>query len=101
MAESVSRHGVGAQITIGGEPQRTVVGFPGDTDLVTKSYAQQSFAEDGILFNGSMFMCARHNDEDIERTVRAFDRTCETIASGTPLRPLLAGAPVAPVFREP
>ena len=67
----------------------------------TKSYVQQTFAEHGILFNGSMFICARHSDDDIDRTLAAFASACDAIVVTPDLRPLLSGAPVSPVFRAP
>lgn len=101
LAVSVARHGLGHRIRISGEPQRTVVSLLSDPDLVTKSFVQQTFAEHGILFNGSMFICARHTEEDIRRTSVAFEGACEVIATTEDLRPLLVGPPVAPVFRAP
>jgi glutamate-1-semialdehyde aminotransferase len=101
LASARERHGVGSVVTVSGEPERAVVGFAGDQPLVTKSWVQQCFAEDGILFNGSMFICARHSDDDIARTVASFDRALAVIARGDDLRPRLKGDPVQPVFRAP
>jgi glutamate-1-semialdehyde aminotransferase len=98
---SVASHGVTERVTVGGEPQRTVVGFPGADGLVTRSWVQQSLAQAGILFNGSMFICARHTTADIDRTIEAFDRSLVAIAAGDDLRTRLVGAPVQPVFRRP
>ncbi len=97
----VARHGVDGVITVDGEPQRTVVGIGGTDPLVTKSFVQQCQAEAGCLFNGSLFICARHTDDDVERMLAGFDRAFEVIASGADLRPLLVGDPVQPVFRAP
>jgi glutamate-1-semialdehyde aminotransferase len=98
---TVDRHGLGTRLRISGEPQRSVVSVLDDVGLVTKSFVQQTFAEHGVLFNGSMFICARHTAEDIDGTISAFDAACATVASGVELRPLLAGDPVAAVFRAP
>jgi glutamate-1-semialdehyde aminotransferase len=101
LRESASRHGVGDRVQISGEPQRTVVSFQDDPDLVTKSFVQQTLAAHGVLFNGSLFMCGRHNDSDVARTMTAFDDAFATINGSSDLRPLLVGSPVAPVFRTP
>jgi glutamate-1-semialdehyde aminotransferase len=97
----VASHGVAERVTVGGEPQRTVVSFPGADALITRSWVQQTFAQAGILFNGSMFICARHTDADIDRTIEAFDHSLSAIANGDDLRARLVGEPVQPVFRQP
>jgi glutamate-1-semialdehyde aminotransferase len=100
-AAAVDRHGVGRRVRISGEPERTVVSFGGDDHLVTKSWVQQCLAQDGILFNGSMFICARHSADDIARTVASFDRAVAALAGDADLADQLVGPPVQPVFREP
>ena len=99
LAECVTRHGVGDRVTVGGEPQRTVVGFTGAEHLVDKSWVQQCFAEAGVLFNGSLFVCARHTGSDAERAVEAFDTALAAMATGEDLTGRLVGPPVEPVFR--
>lgn len=98
---SIAAHAVGDRISVGGEPHRSVVGFGGDDALVVKSFVQQVVAQHGILFNGSMFICARHSDADIDATAAAFDEAFVEIAKGDALEPRLLGAPVRPVFRSP
>jgi glutamate-1-semialdehyde aminotransferase len=98
---SVASHGVTDRVTVGGEPQRTVVGFPGADGLLVRSWVQQSLAQAGILFNGSMFICARHTTTDIDRTIEAFDHSLAALAAGDDLRARLVGEPVQPVFRQP
>lgn len=98
---TVDRHGVGHLVRVGGEPQRGVVGFAGPEPLLTKSWVQQCQAEAGCLFNGSLFVCARHTHADLERIVGGFDRAFAALASGDDLRGHLVGPPVAPVFRAP
>lgn len=100
MTDAVMKHDVAHRVHISGEPARTVVSFPGPDSLVDRSWIQQSFAEDGILFNGSMFVSASHDDIDIDKTLRSFDAALETLASED-VQPLLKGAPVQPVFRKP
>ena len=97
----IDKYQVADRVRVGGEPERAVVGFAGDNPLVTKSWVQQVLGEHGILFNGSMFICARHTEADIERTLDAFDGAFDGIASGADLSALLKGEPVQPVFRTP
>ena len=99
LAASVERHGVGDRVTVGGEPHRTVVGFAGADHLVTKSWVQQCLAEAGILFNGSLFTCARHTEADVTATVAAFDAALAPLAAGDDVAARLVGPPVEPVFR--
>jgi glutamate-1-semialdehyde aminotransferase len=97
----IDRHGVGRRVTVGGEPQRAVVGFTGDDALVVKSFVQQTLAQHGCLFNGSMFICARHSDDDIDRALDAFDEALATLATAADVSRLLVGPAVQPVFRTP
>ena len=97
----VANHGLDGLVTVDGEPQRTVVGVGGVAPLVAKSWIQQCQAEAGCLFNGSIFICARHTDDDVASMLAGFDRAFEALAAGTDLRPLLLGDPVQPVFRAP
>ena len=101
LAGLIDKYQVADRVRVGGEPERAVVGFAGDNPLVTKSWVQQVLGEHGILFNGSMFICARHTEADIERTLDAFDGAFDAIASGADLAALLKGEPVQPVFRTP
>jgi len=86
-------------VRVGGEPERAVVAFTGDDHLVTKSWIQQVLGEHGILFNGSMFISARHTEADIQQTLKAFEVAFERIASRDDLRAMLKGDPIQPVFR--
>jgi glutamate-1-semialdehyde 2,1-aminomutase/spore coat polysaccharide biosynthesis protein SpsF len=101
LRDTVEAHGVGDRVTVGGEPQRTVVTFPGEDELLHKSWVQQCFAEEGVLFNGSLFVCARHSEADLARALAAFDRALGGLADGDDLEERLAGPPVRPVFRKP
>jgi len=97
----VARHGVGGLVTVGGEPERSVVGFVGPDELLWRSWVQQVFADHAILFNGSMFVSASHDEADIDRAIGAFDAALATMATGADPRGLLRGPPVQPVFRKP
>ena len=101
LTDLVARNKVGDRVVVGGEPQRSVVTFPDDDQQVVKSWVQQVLAQHGVLFNGSMFICARHSDDDVDRALEAFGIAFETLASGTDVSGLLLGPPVQPVFRKP
>lgn len=97
----IDRHGVDGRVSVGGEPQRSVLGFTGPDDLVVKSWVQQCLIEAGSLFNGSMFICARHTDSDVDATLAAFDTAFAALRDHADVGDLLAGAPLQPVFRAP
>ena len=101
MSAAVDEHGLAGRVRIGGEPPRTVVAFSGPDHLVVRSWVQQEMAEAGILFNGSMFICARHSDEDVDRALAAFDGALATLATQGDVAGLLGGPPVQAVFRTP
>jgi glutamate-1-semialdehyde aminotransferase len=101
LANLIGEHGVADRVRVGGEPHRTVIGFGGDEPLVVKSWVQQCLVERGVLFNGSMFVCARHSDEDVDRALAAFGEAFAELAIRRDVSPLLKGPPVEPVFREP
>jgi glutamate-1-semialdehyde 2,1-aminomutase/spore coat polysaccharide biosynthesis protein SpsF len=101
LRDLVSTHGVGDRVRIGGEPQRAVVAFAGADNLVVRSWVQQRLIEEGCLFNGSMFICARHTEADIEQALGAFDSAFKALADGADVGPLLRGPAVQPVFRAP
>ncbi|MBA2283550.1 MAG: aminotransferase class III-fold pyridoxal phosphate-dependent enzyme [Acidimicrobiia bacterium] len=97
----VAKFGLDGLVTVGGEPQRTVVGFGGDAPLVTKSWVQQCQADAGCLFNGSLFVCARHSDDDVERILGGFETAFEALSRSEDVGAQLVGPPVEPVFRAP
>lgn len=97
--EIVSRYGMGTRVRVGGEPQRTVVTFPGDNDQLLRSWVQQCMAEQRILFNGSMFISAAHSDEDIDRAIVSFECALKAAAEDHDLGSRLTAAPLQTVFR--
>jgi glutamate-1-semialdehyde 2,1-aminomutase/spore coat polysaccharide biosynthesis protein SpsF len=97
----IGHHGIGHRVRVGGEPERAVVAFAGDDPLVVKSWVQQCLVEHGILFNGSMFICGRHSDQDVDEALAAFSVAFAGIAEQDDLIPLLKGPAVQPVFRTP
>ena len=101
IAKLIGEHGIGDRVRVGGEPERAVLAFAGADHLVVKSWVQQCLVERGILFNGSMFICGRHSEEDIDQALDAFGAAFGAIAEHEDLTPFLKGAPVQPVFRTP
>lgn len=101
IASLIDRHGLEGRVRVGGEPQRPVLAFAGDDHLVVRSWVQQCQIEAGALFNGSMFLCARHTDADVDLALAAFDRAFTALASSGDVAGLLKGAPVQAVFRAP
>ena len=101
MGAAVQSQGVGDRVRVGGEPQRTVVAFAGDDHLVVRSWVQQCMAEAGVLFNGSMFVCGQHSDEDVDRALAVFDAALAVLAAEGDVGGLLKGPPVQAVFRSP
>jgi glutamate-1-semialdehyde aminotransferase len=99
MSARVRSHGLSARISVSGEPERTVVTCRGDDHLVVKSWLQQSLANNGILFNGSMFISAAHSADDIGRTLDAFDGALDALVTHADVSTLLEGPPVQAVFR--
>jgi glutamate-1-semialdehyde 2,1-aminomutase len=95
----ISKHDVGDRVSVGGEPHRAVVQTWGREALITKSWIQQCLLERGALFNGSMFICEKHTEQDVKMTLDAFDRALHTVADRDDLRLWLKGLPVEPVFR--
>ncbi|TML19571.1 MAG: aminotransferase class III-fold pyridoxal phosphate-dependent enzyme [Actinobacteria bacterium] len=97
----VARYGVEAIVRISGEPERTIVSFPGADELIHKSLVQQFLIERGVLFNGSMFISQRHTVLDIGHTLDAFADAFAALSSDADPRALLTGPPVEAVFRRP
>jgi glutamate-1-semialdehyde 2,1-aminomutase/spore coat polysaccharide biosynthesis protein SpsF len=97
----VAGHDIGDRVRIGGEPARTVVAFAGADHLVARSWVQQCLLGEGCLFNGSMFICARHTEVEIDRALAAFDAAFKVLVEHDDVARLLDGPPVQPVFRGP
>jgi glutamate-1-semialdehyde aminotransferase len=95
----IDDHGLTGRVTVGGEPHRSVVGFGGAAPLVDRTWVQQCLVERAILFNGSMFVCARHGDHDVEHTLDGFDAAFGGLAAQDDVTALLAGPPGEAVFR--
>jgi glutamate-1-semialdehyde aminotransferase len=98
---AIGRHGIGSQVMVGGEPERAVVLVGGPEPEVLRTWLQQCLLDGGCLFNGSMFICARHTDADVDRALAGFDRAFAALAEGTPVAGRLRGPALRPVFRAP
>ena len=101
IAKLIATHGVDERIRVGGEPHRAVVAVSGEDQLVTRSWLQQCLVERDVLFNGSMFISARHTDDDVDRALAGFDDAFGALAGGRDVAALLKGPPVQAVFRAP
>jgi glutamate-1-semialdehyde 2,1-aminomutase/spore coat polysaccharide biosynthesis protein SpsF len=101
IADRIARHDVSSRVRVSGEPQRSVVSFSGTDHLVVKSWVQQTLIEHGALFNGSMFICARHDAQDVAVALDAFDVAFAALERGADVLDLLKGPAVQPVFRNP
>lgn len=101
LEDLAARHGVGEIVRVSGEPERNVVTFPGERELVHRSVVQQFLIERGILFNGSMFISNRHTIIDIDDTIDAFDDAFHALAHTADPATLLEGPAVEAVFRKP
>ena len=101
LKDLVVRHGVEGVVRISGEPERTIVSFPGADELIHKSVVQQFLIERGILFNGSMFISHRHTVLDVDKTLDAFADAFAALSSDADPRSLLNGPPAEAVFRKP
>jgi glutamate-1-semialdehyde aminotransferase len=101
IADLIRTHAVADRVSLGGEPQRTVLGTRGDDPLTAKSWIQQCLVEHGVLFNGSMFICASHTDKDVQVALDALDIALDAVSKQDNLRALLKGPRVEAVFRTP
>lgn len=84
---------------------RSIITFDASvaSPLIMKSFVQQELIRDGILWGGFHNMCYMHTEEDITRTLIAYERILpmlnEAIIDGS-LEELLVGNPVQAVFRK-
>jgi glutamate-1-semialdehyde aminotransferase len=98
LTKLVASYGLGDRVSMGGEPQRSVVTFVGPAPLADRTWVTQSLAAAGILFNGSLFISARHTDADIDTTVEAFEHALAVLSDHEDVTPLLTGPVIEPVF---
>jgi glutamate-1-semialdehyde aminotransferase len=102
---AIDSAGVADWVRISGAAPRTVVTVrepegsgPG---LPAKTLVQQELLKQGVLFNGSNFICLAHSDDDIDTAVDAYRLAFELLAQGLSgdLLELLEGEPIKPAFR--
>lgn len=98
-------HGLESVTTCQGFDCRTIITFnasAGDP-LLLKSFVQQEMIRRGILWGGFHNVCFTHTDEDIEKTLAAYDEVLAllsaAIKAGT-VAAQLKGQPVEAVFRK-
>lgn len=98
-------HGLEAVTTCQGFDCRTIITFnasAGDP-LLLKSFVQQEMIRRGILWGGFHNVCFTHTDEDIEKTLAAYDEVLALLSAainaGT-VAAQLKGQPVEAVFRK-
>jgi glutamate-1-semialdehyde 2,1-aminomutase/spore coat polysaccharide biosynthesis protein SpsF len=75
----------------------------GQEGLAMKSLFQQEMIKRGILFSGSQFICYEHADEDIQRTIDAYEAAFTVLRHGVRnncIEQLLEGKKIQPVFRR-
>jgi glutamate-1-semialdehyde aminotransferase len=94
-------HDVGARLRVGGHPSRTVIAASGPDRLAVRSWVQQCMLDRGVLFNGSMFVSARHSEADVDAAIRAFADAARGLAETPDIRTRLRGEVVQEVFRQP
>jgi glutamate-1-semialdehyde 2,1-aminomutase/spore coat polysaccharide biosynthesis protein SpsF len=101
----IDRHRLKDRIGIEGYPQKTFMSFSGDGEdgLLIKSIYQQEAIARGVLAAGYHAPCLAHTQEDVEKTLAAYDHAFSVIARGLKdgnLEKTLRGRPVQPVFRK-
>ena len=103
--DAIASADVADSVRIRGAAPRTVVTIrepagsgPG---LPAKTLVQQELLKQGVLFNGSNFICLAHSDDDIDAAVDAYRLAFEVLARGLSgdLFDLLEGEPIEPAFR--
>jgi glutamate-1-semialdehyde aminotransferase len=106
ITQAIGAAGLAEWVTIGGAAARTVVQVrephPDAQGLAAKTVVQQELARAGVLFNGSNFVSLAMDDEVADHVIAAYESAFKTLAPGLPddLDALLAGAPIAPAFRQ-
>jgi len=68
-----------------------------------KSYVQQEMIKNGILWSGFHNMCYSHTDEDIDYTLKVYEKVLPLLKKAVDeknVKAYLKGEPVEPVFRK-
>ena len=99
------KHDLTEVTTCQGFDCRTIITFnatAGDP-LVLKSFVQQEMIKRGILWGGFHNVCFTHTNEDIEKTLQAYDEVLHLLADALKegnVESKLRGKPVEAVFRK-
>lgn len=100
-----AKHNLTAVTTCQGFDCRTIVTFnasAGDP-LILKSFVQQEMIKRGILWGGFHNVCFTHSEEDITKTLTAYDEVLTLLATALKennVAEQLRGKPVEAVFRK-
>ncbi|MBS1554489.1 MAG: aminotransferase class III-fold pyridoxal phosphate-dependent enzyme [Bacteroidetes bacterium] len=101
----VAKHHLSSITTCQGFDCRTILTFnasAGDP-LILKSFVQQEMIKRGVLWGGFHNVCFTHTDEDIQKTLAAYDEVLALLASAlneNSVAQQLRGKPVEAVFRK-
>ena len=77
----LAKHGA-ESISLYGEVELNRIKFSGDNPKLTQSLFIQEMAKNGVLIIGSHNTCFAHKKPELDRVLRAWDKTLEVIASG-------------------
>lgn len=101
----VTKHNLGGVTNCQGFDCRTIITFnasAGDP-LILKSFVQQEMIKRGILWGGFHNVCYTHTEEDIQKTLAAYDEVLSLLALAIKennVASQLRGKPVEAVFRK-
>jgi glutamate-1-semialdehyde 2,1-aminomutase len=101
----VAKYNLTSVTTCQGFDCRTIITFnasAGDP-LILKSFVQQEMIKRGILWGGFHNVCYTHTDEDIQKTIQAYDEVLLLLAeviNQNSVASNLRGKPVEAVFRK-
>lgn len=101
----VAKHHLSSVTTCQGFDCRTIITFnasAGDP-LILKSFVQQEMIKRGVFWGGFHNVCFTHTDEDIEKTLAAYDEVLALLANAlneNNVAQQLRGKPVEAVFRK-
>lgn len=101
----VAKHHLSSVTTCQGFDCRTIITFnasAGDP-LILKSFVQQEMIKRGVLWGGFHNVCFTHTDEDVQKTLAAYDEVLALLASAlneNSVAQQLRGKPLEAVFRK-
>ena len=104
--EMVERFGLTGCTDCAGLPPWTACLFfdhEGQEGLAMKSLFQQEMLKRGVLFSGSQFICYEHSDEDVRKTIDAYEAAFTVLRHGVLnncVEQMLEGRKIQPVFRR-